>query len=243
MLPVSMARMPSWSWRSLIWTLGAGVLAFAVLYGLYSYGPAATTIERWAHWLRDLGFVGGACFSCLYALCAAALVPATPFPLTAGFLWGPYWGFLVAWCGEVLGACVSFALGRTLLQEGARRLAERYPLVGALHDAVDEGGWRLLVLVRLSPIFPFGVLNYSLGLTRVRWVDFVTSTVVGVVPALVMLVYAGASLTRFADALSGEAPLGWGETLLTWGGLLVSVVVVVWVSRATREALERRLSV
>ncbi len=238
-----MARMPQWSWRSLFWTLGAGLIALVALYALYSYGPAASTLERWAEQLRGMGFFGGAAFACLYAVAAAALAPATPFPLTAGFLWGPFWGFLVGWSGEVLGAALSFALGRTLLHERARQLTESYPLVGALDDAVEEGGLRLLLLVRLSPIFPFGVLNYGLGLTRVRAVDFLVSTTIGVIPASALLVYAGASLTKLADAMSGEAPLGWGETLLTWGGLITSTVVVVMVSRATRRALDRRLSV
>ncbi len=237
-----MAQPPPWSWRSLFWTLGAGLVALVALFALYTYGPAATTLERWAEQLRDLGFIGGAVFAGGYALAAAALAPATPFPLTAGVLWGGWWGFLVAWSGEVLGACVSFALGRTLLRARAQQLAESYPLVGALDDAVEEGGMRLLILVRLSPVFPFGVLNYGLGLTRVRARDFVVSTVVGVVPASALLVYAGASLTRVADAITGDTPLGWGEITLSVIGLVASLVAVTMVSRATRRALDRRLT-
>ncbi len=236
-----MARLPHWSWRSLFWTLGAGLIALVVLFGLYTYGPAATTLERWARDLRELGFVGGFVFACGYAVACAAMAPATPFPLTAGFLWGPFWGFLVAWSGEVLGALLCFLLGRTLLRERAQRLADSYPVVAAVQDAVDEGGFQLLLLIRLSPVFPFGVLNYTLGLTRIRTVDYALSSMIGVIPASALLVYAGASLTRLADAIKGEAPLGMGEGVLMAIGLVASVVVVWSVSRATRRALDRRL--
>lgn len=228
--------------RPLGYTIGAALVATALLFALYTWGPAAATVERYANELRDLGPAGGALFALAYAIGAAALLPATPFPLTAGFLWGPYIGFAVAWTGEVLGALLSFGLGRTLLADRAQRLASSYPLIGALDDAMEEGGLQLLLLVRLSPIFPFGVLNYGLGLTKVPTSTFVISTMIGVIPASVLLVYAGASLTRMADAITGDAPLGWGETLLTWGGLVATTAVVVIISRATRRALNRRLA-
>jgi len=235
--------MAEWSrprWASLLWTLGAALAALALLVVLYSYGPAAATLERWAEQLQGLGFIGGAVFACVYAGACITLAPATPFPLTAGFLWGPFWGFLVAWSGEVLGALLGFGLGRTLLRERAEQLAERFPLLGAVQEAVEEGGLRLLLLVRLSPVFPFGVLNYSLGLSRVGWLPYTLSTVLGVMPASALLVYAGASLTRLADAIRGEAPLGTGEMVVSVLGLAATWVVVTMVGRATRRAVERR---
>jgi uncharacterized membrane protein YdjX (TVP38/TMEM64 family) len=224
------------------WTIGAATAAAALLWALYAWGPTAATLEGLADQLRGQGVAGGVAFVVAYGLAAAAMFPATPFPLTAGFLWGPYWGFLVAWTGEVIGALLSFALGRTLFRHRAERLSETYPLIGALGDAVDEGGMQLLLLLRLSPVLPFGVLNYSLGVTPVRPLQFAISTIVGVIPASILLAYAGASLTRLADAISGDAPLGWGETLLTWGGLAATTIVVITISRATRRALDRRLN-
>jgi len=216
------------------------VLMVLVAVGLaWAYaGPGLDQVAVWVDQLRQLGPVGGALFAGIYAVCCAALIPATPFPLTAGFLWGPWGGLLVAWVGEVMGALLGFALGRTLLRERAEALTARHRVFSALDQAVEGGGFRLLILVRLSPIFPFGLLNMGLGLTSVSTASFAASTALGVLPASAVLVYAGASLTTLTAALAGEAELGWGETLLSWGGLLVTAGIVAYVSRATTRVLK-----
>lgn len=219
------------------------VLALLVVVVIaWSYaGPGWDQLAQAVAWLRELGPLGGVLFAVVYAVCAAAMVPATPFPLTAGFLWGPLVGFLVTWVGEVAGALLGFAMGRTLLRERAEALTARYRVLGALDTALERGGFRLLVMLRLSPVFPFGALNMSLGLTSVPPLTYAVSTALGVLPASLMLVYAGASLTTLTAALGGEVELGWGETLLTWTGLLVTAAIVGWVGRATTQALKEQV--
>lgn len=212
-------------------------LALVVVLAWAYAGPGFDELVLAVDQLRQLGPLGGAVFVVVYAVCCAALVPATPFPLTAGFLWGPFFGLLVTWLGEVSGALLGFALGRTLLRERAATLASRYRVFSALETAIERGGFRLLVLVRLSPIFPFGVLNMALGLTKVPASHYALSTAMGVLPATSVLVYAGASLTTLTAALAGEAELGWGETLLTWGGLVVTAGIVGYISRTTTKVL------
>jgi uncharacterized membrane protein YdjX (TVP38/TMEM64 family) len=218
----------------------AGLVVAVALAVAYA-GPGLDEVALAVGWLRDQGALGCVLFAVVYAICAAAMVPATPFPLTAGFLWGPLVGFVVTWVGEVAGALVGFALGRTLLRERAEALASRYRILGALDHALEEGGFRLLVMLRLSPVFPFGALNMSLGLTSVPAPAFAASTALGVMPASFVLVYAGASLTALTAALAGDVELGWGETLLTWGGLAVTTLVVGWVGRATTRALNAQV--
>lgn len=222
--------------------IGGGLALAVVVVIAWSYaGPGWDQLAAGVAWLRDLGPAGGVLFAVVYALCAAAMVPATPFPLTAGFLWGPLAGFLVTWVGEVAGAVLGFAMGRTLLRDRAEALTARYRVLGALDTALEQGGFRLLVMLRLSPVFPFGALNMSLGLTSVRPGAFALSTALGVMPASLMLVYAGASLTTLTAALNGEVQLGWGETLLTWVGLGVTAGIVGWVGRATTRALKEQV--
>ncbi len=224
----------------LLW-FAAGLFALGLLFAAYTYAPDAEAVGGAVASLRDLGPLGAVAFIAVYAICAAMMLPATPFPLTAGFLWGPWVGFGLAWAGELSGALLSFALGRTLLRGWAERLAARYPLIGAFDEAVGEGGFQLLVLVRLSPVLPFGVVNYGLGLTAVPLARFAASTALGVVPASVALVFAGASLTKLSAALRGEVSVGPVETGLTIVGLFATVLVTAVVSRATRRALDRRL--
>ena len=226
--------------RSSRTAVAAAALGGLVLLLLISVGPTADHAVALVDALRGLGWAGAALFALGYGVAAALLVPATPFPVTAGFVWGPIGGFAVAWAGELLGASLAFGLGRTLLREHARALAQRYPIIGALDDAVDASGLQLLVLVRLSPVIPFGVLNYGLGLTGVPIGRFLLSTALGVIPASAVLVLAGASLTQLTEALDGDQPAGWGETALTWGGLAATLAVTWRVSRATRDALARR---
>jgi len=219
--------------------VGLALMVVVVVALAWSYaGPGLDQLVVAVEWLRGLGFAGGVLFSVFYALCVAAMIPATPFPLTAGFLWGPMAGFAATWVGEVAGALIGFGLGRTLLRERAEALTARYRILGALDKALEQGGFKLLVMLRLSPVFPFGALNMSLGLTSVPASQYAASTALGVMPASLMLVYAGASLTTLTAALAGEMELGWGETLLTWGGLAITAGIITYVGRATTRALK-----
>ena len=215
--------------------------ALVVVVGWAYAGPGLDELVVWIDQLRELGPLGGAVFAGIYALSCAALVPATPFPLTAGFLWGPMAGTLIAWTGEVTGALLGFGLGRTLFRQRVETFVRRHRLLSALERAIEGGGFRLLVLLRFSPVFPFGILNMSLGLTTVRPAAFALSTALGVLPATFVYVYAGASLTTLTAALAGEVEVGWGETLLTWGGLAVTAGVVGYIGRVTTRLLQAEM--
>lgn len=217
----------------------AGLLAVvAVGYGLSRLELAGTVlalIER----LRALGPAGMVPFALAYAGSSVFLVPVTPFALASGFLYGPVAGFATAWSGEVLGACLAYAAGRWVFRDRARALITRSPMLAALDDALEEQGWRLLVLVRLSPLFPFGPLNYALGFSGVRPLHYVFATAAGVAPACLLLVWTGSTLPHLQAVLEGEE--GMEGAWLYWFGLLATAVAVVAVTRATRQALQKRL--
>jgi uncharacterized membrane protein YdjX (TVP38/TMEM64 family) len=97
------------------------------------------------------------------------------------------------------------------------------------------------MLVRLSPVFPFGPLNYALGMSGVRPAAFFVATALGVVPLCVLAAWAGSALPHLEAVLSGEEALGLGS-LPYWAGLATTVLAVVAVTRATRRALARRLA-
>ncbi|MCB9684726.1 MAG: TVP38/TMEM64 family protein [Alphaproteobacteria bacterium] len=219
------------------WTLGSTVLVLAV-YAL-SHLPIGERLLHFIETLRDLGPAGMAPFALSYAIATVFLLPSTPFPLAAGFLYGPWAGFVVAWSGEVSGALAAWWLGRTVLRRRAERLVARSPVLTALGEAIQEGGLRLLFLVRLSPIFPFGPLNYSLGLFDVPASTYLVATAFGVGPACLFLTWTGSTLPRLQAVLEGEEGMGsaWGY----WVGLLVTAIAVIAVTRATRQALNRKL--
>jgi uncharacterized membrane protein YdjX (TVP38/TMEM64 family) len=217
-----------------------GIVGVTGLLLLLSRLPLGERLLHLIEVVRALGPAGMAPFALSYAVLSLLLVPATPFPLAAGFLYGPVAGFFVAWAGEVLGACFAYAAGRWFLRDRARKLIRRSPLLAALDGALEEQGWTLLFLVRLSPLFPFGPLNYSLGLSGVRPGHYLLATALGLAPMCLLLTYTGSTLPHLQAVLSGEE--GLEGAWMYWFGLLATGVAVIAVTRATRQALAKRLA-
>lgn len=158
--------------------------------------------------------------------------------MLAGLLYGPWLGSVLVFAGACLGAIVVFALGRTHLGEPARRWLARSPRLQTVEQAVSREGLRLVLLTRLSPAFPFSLLNLAYGLSGVSMRDYVLG-LIGILPGTVLFCSLGAvagDLTRFGDVIAGKAdPFAWALRLV---GLAATALVVVLVSRSVRQALE-----
>jgi uncharacterized membrane protein YdjX (TVP38/TMEM64 family) len=226
--------------RSLLEIVALVVVLLIVAAGL-AWLPVGDTVLAGAERLRQLGPAGVGVLIVVYAAATVVMVPATPFPLIAGFLYGPVVGFLATWVGEVLGATACWALGRGVLQWRARSLLHRYAMLRAVESALAVGDVKLLVLLRLSPVLPFGVLNYTLGLVGVGRGPFLLSTAVGVVPLALVLAYTGSTLTHVQAALDGEPGGGPASGAVYWVGLAATVAAFAMISLATRRALRAEL--
>ena len=117
-----------------------------------------------------------------------------------------------------------------------RWLARREKL-GAIDRAVREQGWRVVLLTRLSPVFPFNVQNYFYGLTAVSFRGYIGASLIGMLPGTLLYVYIGAAGAEVAAAAGGAA--SWGRTALLVAGLLATLLVVVLVTRVARRELEK----
>jgi uncharacterized membrane protein YdjX (TVP38/TMEM64 family) len=182
--------------------------------------------------------LGAVAFVPLYALWVTLLLPGVWASMLAGALYGPWWGSLVVLVGAGLGAEAAFLLGRGWLREWARRRLTSAPKLQAIERAVSREGLRLVLLTRLSPAFPFSLLNLAYGLSDVSLRDY-SIGLIGIVPGTVLFCSLGAlagDVARFGEVLSGRADAG------TWTLRLVGVaatVGTVWVvGRAARRALE-----
>jgi uncharacterized membrane protein YdjX (TVP38/TMEM64 family) len=174
----------------------------------------------------------------LYALWVTLLLPGVWASMLAGALYGTWLGSLVVFVGASLGALVVFLLGRTWLRGWALRRLEAAPKLRAVEQAVSREGLRLVLLTRLSPAFPFSLLNLAYGLSEVSLRDY-TIGLVGIVPGTILFCGLGAlagDVARFQEVLSGQAdPLTWAVRLLGLGATLA----VVWlVNRVARSALQ-----
>jgi uncharacterized membrane protein YdjX (TVP38/TMEM64 family) len=177
----------------------------------------------------------------LYALWVTLLLPGVWASMLAGALYGTWLGSLVVFVGASLGAVVVFLLGRGVLREWARRRLAAAPKLRAVEQAVSREGLRLVLLTRLSPAFPFSLLNLAYGLSEVRLRDYVIG-LVGILPGTVLFCGLGAlagDVARFGDVLTGRAdPLTWA---VRWLGIAATVAVTVLVTQVARRALAERV--
>ena len=181
--------------------------------------------------------LGALLFIPLYALWVTLLLPGVWASMLAGALYGTWWGSLVVFVGACLGAEAAFLLGRSWLRNWARRRLAALPKLQAVEQAVSREGLRLVLLTRLSPAFPFSLLNLAYGLSEVSLRDY-SLGLLGILPGTVLFCALGAfagDVARFPEVLAGKADLG------TWalriGGLLATLATVVLVGRAARQAL------
>ena len=193
-------------------------------------------LERVLPALRSpLGF---AAFVPLYALWVTLLLPGVWASMLAGALYGTWWGSVLVFLGACLGAEASFLLGRTWLRDWARRRLLAFPKLQAIEQGVSREGLRLVLLTRLSPAFPFSLLNFAYGLSGVSLRDY-TLGLIGILPGTILFCGLGAlagDAARFGEVLSGQADPGTWALRIT--GILATVAVVWLVGRAARRALD-----
>jgi uncharacterized membrane protein YdjX (TVP38/TMEM64 family) len=180
---------------------------------------------------------GALAFVPLYALWVTLLLPGVWASMLAGALYGPWWGSLIVFVGACLGAESAFLLGRTWLRNWARRRLAAVPKLLAIEQAVSREGLKLVLLTRLSPAFPFSLLNFAYGLSEVSLRDY-SIGLIGILPGTILFCGLGAlagDVARFGEVLSGQADAG--TWVLRIVGLLATVASVWVAGRAAQRAL------
>lgn len=194
-------------------------------------------------YVRGAGAVGIVLFAVAYVVSAVALLPGAVLTLAAGFVYGPVLGLAIVSPVSVLAATCAFLLGRTVARDWIGRRVANQPTFAAIDEAVGNQGFKIVALLRLSPLFPFNVLNYALGLTTVRLRDFVLASWLGMLPGTALYVYLGSLVTGVGDLVerpaTGSQP--GAARWLYWGGLVATVAVAVLVTRTARRALTQVL--
>lgn len=222
--------------RALPWRqVAIGLAALAALFVLGR--EAGGQIPRFAAWVDSLGALGPAVFIAGYAVAVVAFVPGSVLTLAAGAIFGLVEGTLWVFVAATLGSTAAFLLGR----HAARGLVEQRlagnPRFAAIDRAIGREGRKIVLLLRLSPVFPFSLLNYALGLTRVRLVDYVVGAV-GMLPGTLLYVYSGKLAGDVAAAAGGaEVARGPGTWAVIGLGFLATLGVTVLVTRIARRAL------
>ena len=200
--------------------------------------PIADWTTRVASWARGSGTAGVVVLFVAYVVSTVALLPGSLLTLAAGFAYGPVWGLAIASPASVAGATAAFVLGRTVLRDWAAAKVAGSARGRAIDAAVAREGGKLVLLLRLSPLIPFNVLNYALSLSRVRLSTYVIASFVGMLPGTALYVYLGSLAPAAASLGNAGRDAGSLRIALYVTGLVATVAVVVIATRAARRALE-----
>ena len=191
-------------------------------------------------WIQGLGAAGPATLAGLYVVACVLFLPGWILSLGAGALFGVLTGTITVSVGATMGATAAFLIGRHVARDWVARRLAGFPAFKAIDDAVAVQGWKIVLLTRLSPVFPFNLLNYGYGLTGVRLRTYVLASWAGMLPGTVTYVYLGSLVRNLAELGRGRArtPAEW---ILYGVGLAATLAVTVVVTRIARAALHRTL--
>ncbi|MFN8646988.1 MAG: VTT domain-containing protein [Gemmatimonadales bacterium] len=221
--------------RTLLLRLALVALGIAalVLGGRQLAGLIPAFVAR----VTALGALAPVVFVLAYAAAVVAFIPGSLLTLAAGAAFGLGRGVVVVLLGATLGGSLAFLIARYAARAHVARAVAGNPRFAAIDRAIGRDGRRMVFLLRLSPVFPFNLLNYGLGLTTVRFTDYVVASI-GMLPGTILYVYYGKVAGDVAALASGAAPArGAGHYVVLALGLAATIGVTVLVTRTARRAL------
>jgi uncharacterized membrane protein YdjX (TVP38/TMEM64 family) len=188
-------------------------------------------------WVDSLGSVGAIAFIIIYILATVAFFPGSILTLGAGVVFGLVLGSFYVFIGATIGATVAFLVGRYLARGWVAEKIQGNSKFQAIDEAVGREGLKIVLLTRLSPIFPFNLLNYAYGVTGVSLKDYLLGSA-GMIPGTIMYVYIG-SLAGSLATIGTSAPAT--NPVLPWtirlSGFIATVAVTLYVTKIARQAL------
>ncbi len=218
------------------------IVALACALLVWRLVPAVDILKSTLASVESLGPWGPLALGLIYIVACILLVPGSILTLGAGALFGVVVGSITVSISSTLGATAAFLIGRYLARDAVARRIAGNKTFDAIDKAVGNEGWKIVGLVRLSPIVPFNLANYAFGLTRVRTLEYMLASWIGMLPATILYVYIG-SLARDVATLFSE---GRTRTNTEWAlfavGLIATAAVTVYVSRVASRILKETVA-
>lgn len=198
-----------------------------------------TTLE----WIQNLGWEGAIAFILLYIITTVALIPGSILTLGAGVLFGLFWGSVYVLIGAIIGETCAFLLGRYFVRDWVNRKIKDNQVFTALNQALNREGLKIILLTRLSPIFPFSLLNYAFGVTGISLRDYFLGSI-GMIPMTITYVYFGSLVEDLASVTEvsslSNPQMQWGIKII---GLIVTIVATIYITHTARQALNSLVTV
>lgn len=216
-----------WRW------VGIGAVLVAVSVGWIAF-PVQDWLNDFNAWVEGLGALGYLLFGLLYIAGTVALAPGAALTIAGGLAFG-LWSFPLVVVAATIGATLAFLIARHLARSRVERAIERYPTFKATEHAVNEEGWKIVALMRLSPVVPFNLQNYAFGVTAIPLLHYVAATFVGIMPGALLYTYLGAA----GRAAGGDTSGGSLKWIFFAVGLILTIAVTVWVTIRAKATLDR----
>ncbi len=217
-------------------------LALGLIIAAFVFFDAKEMLNKSLHWIHGLGFWGPLAFILIYISACVFFVPGSVLTLGAGLLFGVVKGTVFVSAGSTLGAAAAFLIGRYLARDWISGKMQGNEKFKTIDEAVKTEGWKIVGLVRLSPIFPFNIINYAFGLTRVSLKHYFLASWIGMLPGTVMYVYLGSLAGNLSQLGSAGQSKSWGEWTLYGIGLLATIGVTVYITKIAKKALQKKIS-
>jgi uncharacterized membrane protein YdjX (TVP38/TMEM64 family) len=166
--------------------------------------------------------------------------------LNGGFIFGVFWGSIYVFIAAISGATFAFLLGRYFSRNWVLKKLEKYPKFGLIDQAIGKEGWKIVLLTRLSPIFPFNLLNYAFGVTQVSLLDYILGSL-GMIPGTVMYVYIGSlagnllMLNKLDKPIIPQAHI-W-QLVMQGIGLIATITITMYINKIAQKALSETLPI
>ena len=217
-------------------------MAFAILLAIaFRHFPLHTLLQNTLLWIRNLGPTGVVAFVVVYNLATLLFIPGSLLTLGGGVLYGVFWGSVYVVMAAILGATIAFLTGRYFARNWVSQQLQGHPRFQAIDAAVAREGLKIVLLTRLSPVFPFNLVNYAFGVTCVSVRDYTLGSL-GIVPGTVMYVYLGALVGDIA-LLGMPQEMGLQARIFQWCikivGLIATVAVALSMTRIAKKALNQ----
>jgi uncharacterized membrane protein YdjX (TVP38/TMEM64 family) len=190
-------------------------------------------------WIDTSDWIGILAFVLLYIAATVLFIPGSILTLGAGFIFGVFWGTVYVSVASTIGATAAFLVGRYLARDWISGKVEGNQRFRAIDDAVGKEGWKIVLLTRLSPVFPFNMLNYAYGLTKVKLRAYFFASWIGMIPGTIMYVYIGSlagDLATLGTGARSRTPMEWALYGL---GLAATIAVTVYVTMVAKRAITK----
>ena len=209
----------------------------AAWWGLSRVLPLGDWLVELLTWVKALGPLGPVAFAVLYIPSCIAMLPDVLPNTAAGMLWGVLPGTLTVLIGRTLGATATFLLVRIVARKWIENKVASDARFAAISRAIEKEGFKIVILLRLCPIFPVIFLNYAIGVTPVSLRAYAAATFIGMIPRTLAVAYAGSGARSLAELTTNTPAHGPTQTILFWSGFVLTVLVAIVIARTARRIL------